>query len=229
MMPARGSTSSPATSPGARLDDAVTLTHRGSQGGHVMPTEARRRYAAIILIGALGLMGCGGDDDDATGDSGSDGESSNTTSSLAPLHDAADDRGGDDHDARPVLRGAAGRLAVRHRAAVRHPPRRPDRGERDRRSEPDPGRPATPVAAADGAREPRRLDDDGPVGHGRLDDPGGRHARAPSPADPAPPLTANCVSPRSGVTLPRSRRQFPLHGINRAAPSERTYTSGGTA
>ena len=50
-----------------------------------MPTEARRRYAAIILIGALGLMGCGGDDDDTTGDSGSDGESSNTTSSLAPL------------------------------------------------------------------------------------------------------------------------------------------------
>jgi LysM repeat protein len=51
-----------------------------------MPTEARRRHAAIILIGALALIGCGGDDDDTTtGDSGSNGASSNTTSSLTPL------------------------------------------------------------------------------------------------------------------------------------------------
>ena len=51
-----------------------------------MSCQPRRDVGtAIILIGALRVMGCGGDDDDTTGDSGSDGESSNTTSSLAPL------------------------------------------------------------------------------------------------------------------------------------------------
>ena len=52
-----------------------------------MPSEARRRrHAVIILIGALALVGCGDDDDDTTtGDSGTNSASSDTTSSLAPL------------------------------------------------------------------------------------------------------------------------------------------------